>query len=83
MASENTASNAELSDFLALNEFQGESSVSSSQRLSLLFVCKSELTKFFFFAELTEFAGRTHSLLKRSACFLTLTCECSPKRTEA
>ena len=52
--SESTVSNTELSEFfLALPEFRGDNSVSSSQP----FLCekKSELTGFFF-AELTEFA---------------------------
>ena len=50
--SESTVSNTELSEFfLALTEFRGENSVSSSQPI----ICvQSELTEFF--AELTEFA---------------------------
>ena len=50
--SESTVSNTELSEFLALTEFWGESSVSSFRQ----FAAQSELTEFF--AELTEFTPK-------------------------
>ena len=54
--SESTASNTELSDFLALTEFRGENSVSSSQPI----ICvPNSLTDSF--ANLTEFAAELSS----------------------
>ena len=51
--SESAVSNAELSDLLALAEFRGEHSVSSSRPI----IYVSERTHRVFFAELTEFAA--------------------------